>query len=458
MNCNNNTEPSSPHRRGWGVFSPPKGGWRGFLLLLLSFSCAVFAQERLDSVAAIVRDAETGEPVPYVSVYVSSSCGTISNYDGEFCLRCLPSDVLRISSIGYRSVSYRASELPPDILMQSSSTTLRELTVVGTDDVLYRLVLKMQKEAKKHKKKVGHYFFRLATRYPGTDELAEAFLSAKSCVQLRDITFHSGNRGYLSEGELGKPDLKGLSSTNLHYFLRLAPVLVNFDIWGGIVVPADYALERRGVLWYDVSCVAFTDEDGAEIRKIHLEGKDSILGVPYLEGTLYVDYRNCRLMRFEGQMKKLYLRTYDNARRRAAIDTLSCDIRVDYRYDHGFTEIANMSGTVVKNKVQLRYLLFNLGDKEMAFRRAKRVGTNMLRTIDEVGFDSTLWASSDIVKRTKREERVAFGDSTFFRSKKSRYEVAPSPQEAGANAYLRDALRQLKGNTMQLHRGLPPKE
>ena len=427
-------------------------------IVLLGFFSAVFGQERLDSVAAIVRDAETGEPVPYASVYVSSSNGTISNYDGEFSLRCLPSDVLHISSIGYQRVVCKASELPPVVMMKPITSTLRELTVVGADDVLYRLVRKMQKEAKKYRKREGNYFFRLATQYPGTDELAEAFLSAKSCVQLRDITFHSGNRGVLSKGVFGKPDLMGLGSTNMHYFLRLAPVLVNFNIWSDIVVPADYVLERRGVLWYDISCVAFTDEDGTEIRKIHFEGKGDRLRVPYLEGTLYVDYRNCRLLRFEGQMKKLFLRTYDSARRRESIDTVSYNMHVDYCHDHGFTEIANMSGSLVKNMVELRFLLFNLGDKGVTYRKAKRVGTNMLRTIDEVGFDSTLWALTDIVKRTKREERVAFGDSTFFKPSKSRYEVAPSEQEAGANAYLRDALRQLKGNTMQLHRGLPPKE
>ena len=81
-------------------------------------------------------DAATREPVPYASVYVSSSCGTISNYDGEFSLECLPSDVLRISSIGYQRVSHQASQLPDTILMKPISSTLRELTDLGTDDLL----------------------------------------------------------------------------------------------------------------------------------------------------------------------------------------------------------------------------------------------------------------------------------------------------------------------------------
>ena len=213
-------------------------------IVIFGFSCAVFAQERLDSVCAVVKDAATGEPIPYVMVYVSQSCGTITNYDGEFCLQCLPTDVLRISCMGYQRVYCKAAELSEAILTKPIASTLREVTVMATDDILLRLVRKMQKEAKKNKKAEGHYFFRLTTQYPGTNELAEAFLSAKSCVQIRDITFHSGNRGLLSDGILENKDLKGLGRTNMHLFLRLAPVLVNFDVWDVAFVPADIFLKR----------------------------------------------------------------------------------------------------------------------------------------------------------------------------------------------------------------------
>ena len=426
-------------------------------IIVLCFPLLLSSQELQDTLNAVVIDGETGEPIPYANVYVSSSCGTICNYDGEFSLQCLPSDVLRISSIGYQRVSCKFSELTDTIFMKPIASTLRELTVVGTDDILYRLVRKMQKEAGKHKKAEANYFFRLTTQYPGTDELAEAFLSAKSCVQLRDVTFHSGNRGILKEsGVLSTPDLKGLARTNIHVFLHLAPVLAYYNEWEFALVPADIVLSRRGKL-YDVSCAAFKDEDGTEIRMIHVTGKPASASYAILEGTLFIDYKKCRLLRFDGEMQGLRLRAYDDARRRVSTDSVRCELHVDYRHDHGFTEIANMSGTIVRDKMMLRYLLFNLGDKEMTFTKSMRVGNNMMQTIDEVGYDSIQWTSTDIVKRTRMEERIAFGDSTFFMHNKSKYEVAPSPQEAGANAYLMNAMRQLKGNTMQMHRGLPQK-
>lgn len=429
---------------------------RILFIILFSFSGAAFAQERLDSVGAVVVDAETGEPVPYVSIYVSPSCGTISNYDGEFCLPCLPSDVLRISCIGYNKVSYKASELPATISMKPIASTLREITVMAADDILYRLVRKMQKEGKKYKKATSRYFFRLYTQYPGTDELAEAFLSARSCVQIRNVHFHGGNRGLLSEGKIDSPDLKGLGRTNLHVFLRLAPILVYEDAWDFAVVPSDIVLSRKGKL-LDVSCTGFVEDDGTEISKIHVIGKPGKTSYTILEGTLYVDRKKCQLLRFDGQVQGLYLRFYDHARKRASTDLVQCAIHVDYRHDHGFTEIANMSGTIIKDRLMLRYILFNLGEKEMTFSKSVYVAGDMMNAIDKVGYDSTLWAMTGIVKRTEAEERIAFQDSTFHTQEKSKYDVAPTAQEVETNKYLREAIRQLKGNAMPLHRGLPSK-
>jgi len=441
----------------------------------------MFAQERLDSVGAVVVDAETGEPVPYVSVYVSSEVGTISNYDGEFSLECLPSDVLRISCIGYQRISCKASELlrkaqaqaelrkaqaqaelhsaqaqakPDTIRMKPLASTLRELTVVGNDDLLARLVRKMQKEARKNAKAEGHYFFRLSTQYPGTDELAEAFLTAQSCVQMRNIHFHSGIRGLLSEGKIDNPDLKGLGRTNVHVFLRLAPILLFDDAWDFAVVPSDIVLSRKGKL-LNVTSTSFTDDDGSEIRKIHVTAKTDNTSYTILEGTLYVDRKKCQLLRFDGEVKGLYMRFYDHAHQRASINLMPCTLHVDYRHDHGFTEIANMSGTILRDNVVLRYILFNLGDKEVTFNKSVYVGDDMIQAIDKTGFDSTLWAMTGIVKRTQAEERVAFGDSAFFSPFKKNRGVITTEQERSANQYLKDAIRQLKKDVMPLHHGLP---
>lgn len=424
-----------------------------FLIIYLLFGLRASAD---DTLKAVVLDGATGEPVPYASVYVSPSCGTISNYDGEFALQCLPADVLQISSIGYKRVLLTASHLPDTIRLAPVSTTMRELTVVGKDDLLYRLVRKMQKEANKFRME-KNYFFRLYTRYPGTYELAEAFLSAKSCGQIRDIVFHSGNRGYLREHKPGffdKPDLTGLGNTNLHLFLMLSPIRIYEDFWDFAVVPSDVVQSRKGKL-YDVSMTKWTEDDGTEIRKINVVCKPADPSYAILEGALYVDAKQCRLLRFEGKMQGLYIRMHDNARRITTASPVDYDMHIDYRHDHGFTEIANASGTIVKGQVTLRYLLFNLGDKEVTFRKRMRVGSNMLTTIDRVGYDSTLWSLTDIVKRTSEEERTYFADSSNLSPGTHKAEAAATQQEKDRTAFLKREIQRLKSGVMQLHRGLP---
>lgn len=423
------------------------------IVILLNLFGVINAQEKQDSVGAVILDAETGEPIQYANIYVSSTCGTISNYDGEFCLLCRPSEAVRISCIGYQRVTFLASELPTVIHMKPISTILKEITVTRGDAIIYQLVNKMQREAKKHKKAEAQYFFRMTMQYPGTDELAEAFMSAKSCVQIRDITFHSGSRGLLKGKKLDRTSLTGLGRTNLHIFLRLAPVLVNFDIWDFTFVPGDIVLRQMKNL-YEISCVQFSEEDGTEISKVHVTGNPTINSHPILDGTLYIDRKLCRLLRFDGQLHGLQILLYDQAREQHFFTDIDYSMHVDYRHDHGFTEIANMSGVITKDSVRIRQLLYNLGDKKLVFSKSVRVGENMMHAIDQVGFDSALWTNNNIVKRTQDEERIAFKDKTFWLSNKSKYNTFHTEQEQHTDNYLQDAIHQLMDNTMQLQRML----
>ena len=171
-----------------------------------------------------------------------------------------------------------------------------------------------------------------------------------------------------------------------------------------------------------------------------------------MDGTLYIDRKNLRLLRFDGQMHGLQIVLYDQAREQHFYTGIDYSMHVDYRHDHGFTEIANMSGIITKDSVRIRQLLYNLGDKKLTFNKSVRVGENMIQAIDKVGFDSTLWVTNNIVKRTQDEERVVFKDPTFWLTNKSKYATAPSSEQQRTDNYLQDAIRQLMDNTMQLQR------
>ena len=205
---------------------------------------------------------------------------------------------------------------------------------------------------------------------------------------------------------------------------------------------------------YEISCVQFSEEDGTEISKVHVTGNPTINSHPILDGTLYIDRKLCRLLRFDGQLHGLQIVLYDQAREQHFYTGIDYSMHVDYRHDHGFTEIANMSGVITKDSVRIRQLLYNLGDKKLVFSKSVRVGENMMHAIDQVGFDSTLWTNNNIVKRTQDEERIAFKDKTFWLSNKSKYNTFHTEQEQHTDNYLQDAIHQLMDNTMQLQRML----
>ena len=83
-----------------------------FLLLILSPT--IFAQRTFEGT---VLDAGTGKPIPYVNIgIVGGSTGTVTDTNGSFTLEFPPGkvtvvDMLRVSSLGYRPLEIRISNL-----------------------------------------------------------------------------------------------------------------------------------------------------------------------------------------------------------------------------------------------------------------------------------------------------------------------------------------------------------
>ena len=104
-------------------------------LLLISLIFCFYANAQQLTSSRIV-DAETGEPLPYVSVYVSEGNGSITNMDGEFSVAAEPSDVLRISYAGYETMEIKAGSLPNRIRLKPMENLLNEITVMPVEKIL----------------------------------------------------------------------------------------------------------------------------------------------------------------------------------------------------------------------------------------------------------------------------------------------------------------------------------
>ena len=86
----------------------------------------ILAQTILEGV---VKDKESGEVLPFAHIYCQDRLATMSNSQGEFAVTASPSDVIRITDLGHKSISVIASELPKVIVLKASVQYLPEVVV-----------------------------------------------------------------------------------------------------------------------------------------------------------------------------------------------------------------------------------------------------------------------------------------------------------------------------------------
>ena len=373
-----------------------------FLWLLL-FTLCIWAQG--DFHAKIV-DAETGEPLPYVSVYVSEGNGTLSNEEGAFSINARPDDTLRLSCIGYEKLLLKAADIGELVKLKPLTRKLREVTVkpIPVDDILKRLAAQLKKEYKSQSWKESQYFNRTLFTSKGGSELIESFIQGCSAINLRYLTVISGIKGH---GGVENSEGLGIDQTNVHHMLELGPMIMESSYWRFSVAPLNEF--RRFRSYYDISGDELTGSDGQQIYKINLRYNGSIPASQgektVLEGILYVDAATGHLLSFDCNIKNLAMRVHG---KRAEAEVR---VNVEYRHTNGFTEVFRIAANGGSGEMKFHSLLFNVEGTDETEREAQ-AGSNLIEAIKYAGYDSNLWERYNIIKRTREEEMIAFGHST----------------------------------------------
>lgn len=113
-----------------------------FLLVLIILTCflgTLYANDPGQSmqeqteITGIVTDAETGEPLPGVSIQIQgTSTGTITSMDGTYTLMAAPGDILVYTYIGYLSQEVSVGgQTTIDISLEPDVIGMEEVVVVG---------------------------------------------------------------------------------------------------------------------------------------------------------------------------------------------------------------------------------------------------------------------------------------------------------------------------------------
>ena len=163
--------------------------------LLLALLCPQLMPAQQTYTARVI-DAETGEPLPCVSIYVSEGRGTLTNDEGDFTLKMEPEEVMHIRCVGYYSQTLKAASLTSPIRLKPLTIDLREVTVRPTDDnkLLSKVVDRLRKDYKKAKKRSRRYFSRsvVVNKDSTNAEMLEAIMDIGSAVNLHNFMMLNG--------------------------------------------------------------------------------------------------------------------------------------------------------------------------------------------------------------------------------------------------------------------------
>ncbi|MEI7736683.1 MAG: carboxypeptidase-like regulatory domain-containing protein, partial [Ferruginibacter sp.] len=104
------------------------------LLLTLSLICSSYLLFAQQTFTITIKDAKTGEPVTNVSVVVQASQkGASTNSDGVFTIQAKTTDVLEITSIGYKPQLVKLNgSTTITVLLEAASLDLGDIVVVGS--------------------------------------------------------------------------------------------------------------------------------------------------------------------------------------------------------------------------------------------------------------------------------------------------------------------------------------
>ena len=388
---------------------------KSVLFLFLFFTLSLFAQSDKAKFSARIVDGQTGEPLPCVHVYIAAGRGVLSNLDGNFTIEAEAKDSLYFTIMGYEPQRFRADRLPEVVKMTERVRSLDEVTVLGTEGLLSKVQKKLEKDYKKRRRRSSYYFNRISVTYGQQREMVEDFIEARSAVNLRELKVISGQywNSDLQLQPVGTDAIHYPSywvRSNLHKMMSLGPMVQDEDFWSWLTTPLPP--RRSPKHWdknYRITKETLSDDDGRLVYRIEMQRKD-LKTFAVLSGTLYVDAATCRLLRFDGTVSNLvmYMKLADLSE--AYIPT-DFSLHVDYRHDRGFTEVDNITFRIVSEDVEVNTTMVNVDDYNLPMSWGVAIKNNILRTINEAGYNAELSKQYDFVQRTEDEETLVSGQN-----------------------------------------------
>lgn len=213
--------------------------------LLYSFFCILFSLvlcnnelKAQQTATARVVDSETGEPIPFATVYVSESKGTLTNEEGTFSIDLEKEEAVRVSFMGYGKQLFNAGDVPKTIELEPAATQLREFTMVAPNSILKNIIKSLNAEYKVREGKTANFFLRQTFEQEnGRNEMVEGFMNSASAINLRKTSILNARHYCIGEHS----EVRNIfAASNLQHLFDFAPRVYDTSFWKDVHVPLGF--------------------------------------------------------------------------------------------------------------------------------------------------------------------------------------------------------------------------
>ena len=376
------------------------------LLFVWLASTNVSAQGLLRTLEAHVIDKETGDPLPYASIYLRDGRGTITNSEGDFSLPVLSGDVdITVSYVGYSSKTYPIDGVPEVIKLTPAVYQLAEVLIVPIDtkSIIEQIFNKNKKIVLDRKQPVYNFFYRQTTRTNSVyNEIQEAYLSSTAILCLRDLRLVHGRyakllsdsnnlygnfRNFFTFSQASPIDPKRMDKNEKKFIM---PLRANYE------------------KYYDVSADVLDNGEGKLIYKLNFTPRAKVED-PILYGTIFVERSTLDILKYEVKTKNNYVLMKETKQ-----DNNDISITVAYKIIEGksIVESVHASNRIISDfegkayEFEINSILFNVGLSSSKKGKKLAVKDGLLDRIRDTKYDPAFWNDNPIVKRTPLEDEV----------------------------------------------------
>jgi len=383
-------------------------------LLILLTGSTIFAQRQINGK---IIDSETKEPIPFASIEITgTSKGTSANVNGDFSIHVSENSILKITSIGYETVTIENPASEITIKMKSSITQLNSVVVFGQDLTPEGIIKKAFKNIPKNynpKPFVQKFFYR---HYCKDDSVYGRLIEAAI-----DVYKQKGYKAPQPETRLKEqiriPHLRRsfdkMSAQVMHSVINVDEVL-QCDIVGYQAKPGKLSasffegylshLQKYAEL-YQFQLEGITNYDNHEVYEISYTEKDSVVNFKggqykftykaYEKGKLYITTDTYAFIKSENT------KTVGNGKTTNA----SAYYRFNGKYYYPYHFIGEVISEYNGNPHWSHIELMSTEVVEKDFEQFKNKDLSRA-ALSKIPFDSTFWNGYDILKTTPLEDKI----------------------------------------------------